>query len=195
MARPSPVPGSQSSRGHGQFWPAGRLQLSPDRSNGIRGGVGKYFAEITGQPAFWLLRYTHQIHPEVLNDGRPDFAANPFNGPPPTYEQARATTCAVTPGPNCVLQAIPSQLAANDLQIAHSWQTSIGMQRQIGSQMTLDFTGTSSRKGSAFTAVNEFDGRIDPSHSEGWREGETSAAVQLSLAGAANSPRDGLYLL
>lgn len=99
----------------------------------IRGGVGKYFAEITGQPAFWLLRYTHQIHPEVLNDGRPDFAANPFNGPPPTYEQARATTCAVTPGPNCVLQAIPSQLAADDLQIAHSWQTSIGMQRQIGS--------------------------------------------------------------
>ena len=27
---------------------------------------------------------------EVLNDGRPDFAANPFNGPAPTYEQALA---------------------------------------------------------------------------------------------------------
>ena len=111
----------------------------------IRGGVGKYFAEITGQPAFWLLRYTHQIHPQILNDGRPDFAANPFNGPPPTYDQARATTCAVSPGPNCVRQAIPSQLAADDLQIAHSWQTSIGMQRQIGSTAAFEadyiFTG------------------------------------------------------
>ena len=111
----------------------------------IRGGVGKYFAEISGQPAFWLLRYTHQIHPEILNDGRPDFTANPFNGPAPTYEQAKATTCAVTPGPTCVRQAIPSQLAASDLQIAHSWQTSIGMQRQIGNSASFEadylFTG------------------------------------------------------
>ena len=98
----------------------------------IRGGAGKYFAEISGQPAFWLIRYTHQIHPEILNDGRPDFAANPFNGPAPTYEQARAQTCAVTPGPNCVRQAIPSQLAAPDLEFAHSWQASIGVQRQLG---------------------------------------------------------------
>jgi hypothetical protein len=111
----------------------------------IRGGAGKYFAEISGQPAFWLIRYTHQIHPEILNDGRPDFAANPFNGQVPTYEQARAQTCAVTPGPNCVRQAIPSQLAASDLQIAHSWQASIGMQRQLGRETALEadyvFTG------------------------------------------------------
>ena len=31
---------------------------------------------------------------EVLNDGRPDFAANPFNGPAPTYEQALQRYCA-----------------------------------------------------------------------------------------------------
>ncbi|MBI3048212.1 MAG: TonB-dependent receptor [Acidobacteria bacterium] len=111
----------------------------------IRGGAGKYFAEVTGQPSFWLIRYTHQIHPEILNDGRPDFAANPFNGPVPTFEQARAQTCAVTPGPNCVRQAIPSQLAAPDLQIAHSWQSSIGVQRQIGAMTAVEidyvFTG------------------------------------------------------
>src|SRR5262249_43471929 len=53
----------------------------------IRGGVGKYFGEVSGQPAFWLIRYTHQIFPQILNDGRPDFAANPFNGQTPTYEQ------------------------------------------------------------------------------------------------------------
>jgi hypothetical protein len=30
---------------------------------------------------------------EVLNDGRPDFAANSFNRPAPTYEQALAGYC------------------------------------------------------------------------------------------------------
>jgi hypothetical protein len=44
-----------------------------------------------------------------------------------------------------VRQAIPSQLAAPDLQIAHSYQTSIGMQRQLGPTMAFEadyvFTG------------------------------------------------------
>jgi len=111
----------------------------------IRGGVGKYFGEVSGQPAFWLIRYTHQIFPQILNDGRPDFAANPFNGQTPTYEQAKAQTCAVTPGPNCVRQAIPSQLAAPDLQFPSSLQSSIGFQRQLASTTALEadyvFTG------------------------------------------------------
>ena len=113
----------------------------------IRGGFGKYFAEISGQPAFWLLRYTHQIHPEKLNDGRPDFAANPFDGPVPTYEAVLQTTCSVAPGPSCVRREIPSQLTASDLQISYSYQTSIGMQRQLGNTMAIeaDYVSTRSR--------------------------------------------------
>jgi hypothetical protein len=113
----------------------------------IRGGFGKYFAEISGQPAFWLLRYTHQIHPEKLNNGRPDFAANPFNGPVPTYEDALRATCSVAPGPSCVRREIPSQLAAPDLQMSYSYQTSIGMQRQLGNTIAFeaDYVSTRSR--------------------------------------------------
>ena len=113
----------------------------------VRGGAGKYFGEISGQPAFWTVRYTEQIHPEILYDGRPDFAVNPFNGPAPTYEQALRTTCAVSPGPTCVRREIPSQLAASDLQIAYSYQGSVGIQRQIASTASVeaDYVTTRSR--------------------------------------------------
>ena len=30
---------------------------------------------------------------EVANDGRPEVAADPFNGPPPTFEQALTRLC------------------------------------------------------------------------------------------------------
>ena len=113
----------------------------------VRGGAGKYFGEISGQPAFWTVRYTEQIHPEILYDGRPDFAINPFNGPAPTYAQALATTCAVSRAANCVRREIPSQLAASDLQIAYSYQGSVGIQRQIANTASVeaDYVTTRSR--------------------------------------------------
>src|SRR5258705_4780350 len=113
----------------------------------IRGGAGKYFGEISGQPSFWTKRYTEQIHPEILYDGRPDFAVNPFNGPYPTYTQALATTCAVSRSSTCVRREVPSQLAADDLQIAYSYQGSLGVQRQIGSTASVeaDYVTTRSR--------------------------------------------------
>lgn len=50
----------------------------------LRGGAGKYYAEIiqTTYPA----ETKTVAFIEVANDGRPDFAANPFNGPPPTFQ-------------------------------------------------------------------------------------------------------------
>ncbi len=121
----------------------------------IRGGAGKYFAEISGQPSFWTIRYTQQIHPEILNDGRPDFAVNPFNGPVPTYAQALRTTCAVSPGPTCVRREIPSQLAAADMQIAYSYQGSIGMQRQLGSSTAVEADYVTTRaRAELFTRPN-----------------------------------------
>ena len=104
----------------------------------VRGGVGKYFGEISGQPSFWTKRYIEQIHPEILYDGRADFAVNPFNGPFPTYAQALATTCAVSRTANCVRREIPSQLAAADLQIAYSYQGSLGVQRQVAPNMSVE---------------------------------------------------------
>jgi hypothetical protein len=129
------------------FGPRAGFAYSLNDRTVIRGGAGKYFGEISGQPAFWTVRYTEQIHPEILYDGRPDFAINPFNGPAPSYAQALATTCAVSPGPTCVRREIPSQLAASDMQIAYSYQGSLGMQRQLGTTTAVeaDYVTTRSR--------------------------------------------------
>ena len=55
----------------------------------LRGGAGKYYAEVTSQLSF-TLRTVQSISPQVLYDGRADFNSNPFNGPLPTYEEAVA---------------------------------------------------------------------------------------------------------
>jgi hypothetical protein len=113
----------------------------------IRGGFGKFFAEVSDQPALWASSWSMQLHPQIANDGRPDFAANPFNGPAgapylqtvPSYAQVQARTCAATGNaPGCFQPAISSQLIRPDAQVPYSWQTSVGIQRQIGHGMGFD---------------------------------------------------------
>ena len=59
----------------------------------IRGGSGKYFAEVITPVVLYALEPATIAVLEVANDGRPDFALNPFNGPPPTFEQALTRFC------------------------------------------------------------------------------------------------------
>ncbi|MFN0141830.1 MAG: TonB-dependent receptor domain-containing protein, partial [Mycobacterium sp.] len=105
----------------------------------IRGGWGKFFADVSDQPSLWAVAWGQQLHPEVLNDGRRDFAANPFNGPIPTYDQVKARTCAVTRNaPGCIRPTISTQLISPDAQIPYSYQASVGMQRQLGSVASIN---------------------------------------------------------
>jgi hypothetical protein len=90
----------------------------------LRGGYGKFFAEVSNQPAVWTAAWSQQAHPQVFNDGRPDFAVNPFNGPQPTFEQVVASG---------FRRSIASQLINADAQVPYAHQASIGLQRQIGS--------------------------------------------------------------
>jgi hypothetical protein len=62
----------------------------------------------------------------VFNDGRPDFASNPFNGPAPTFEQVVASG---------FRRSIGSQLINADAQVPYSHQASAGVQRQLGDTM------------------------------------------------------------
>src|SRR5258706_3547163 len=85
------------------------------------------------------------------NDGRADFASNPFNGPAPTYDQAKALLCAYQPNPasaTCNLRHSTSNFAAPDLVDPFSRQASLGFQRQIGTQMSVeaDWVYTGDRK-------------------------------------------------
>ena len=88
----------------------------------LRGGIGKYFGDTTSQLAHWTVAWSQIASVQVLNDGRPDFASNPFNGRGlPTFDEAVASA-----------RRSVSQLAAPDLQMPWSWQGSLGVQRQIG---------------------------------------------------------------
>jgi hypothetical protein len=107
----------------------------------FRGGYGVYYTEATSQPAVFTLRFSQQIAMTVNNDGRPDFAVNPFNGPAPTYEQAKAQLCAFQPdpaSPTCNLRHSTSNFAAPDLVDPWSHQASLGVQRQIGRDMAFE---------------------------------------------------------
>ncbi len=94
----------------------------------LRGGIGKYFGDTQSQTAHWSVAWSQIASVEVLNDGRPDFAANPFNGADmPTFESAVAGA-----------RRAVTQLAAPDLQVPWSWQGSMGVQRQIGRSAALE---------------------------------------------------------
>src|SRR5436309_1626601 len=56
----------------------------------IRGGAGKFFAYISNNQAHSTTLSVQSALLTVTNDGRPDFASNPFNGRTPSVEEARA---------------------------------------------------------------------------------------------------------
>jgi len=118
----------------------------------IRGGIGKYYGEMLSRTYPGESKTVALV--EVANDGRADFAANPFNGPAPTFEQAKATACSAPEQaaemarwkstnyagtPRClVLASGELNPPAGTYNVNNSVQTSIGLQRQFGSDMVLE---------------------------------------------------------
>ena len=104
----------------------------------LRGGFGRYYSQPTSTTS-WFTTFFGQIATvQVNNDSRADFASNPFNGPVPTYAQATALKQRVT---------FSSNLSSPDEHVAYSLQGSMGIQRQIGSTMSVntDYVYTGAR--------------------------------------------------
>jgi hypothetical protein len=112
----------------------------------LRGGGGRYFADPGSHTAYWTLMNAAALQPQIFNDGRPDFAANPFNGPIPTFNQVAATLCTVSTAANC-LRRSTTNFAVEGNRIPYSDQASFGVQRQFGRTMSLeaDYVYTASR--------------------------------------------------
>jgi hypothetical protein len=118
----------------------------------LRGGIGKYYGEMLSRTYPGESKTVALV--EVANDGRPDFAANPFNGPAPTFEQAKATACSAPEqaanfaawkarnyagNPPCLLLASGEvNPPAGAYNVNNSWQSSIGFQRQFGTSMEIE---------------------------------------------------------
>jgi len=105
----------------------------------IRGGAGKYYADILTNLQMWTYGNESIASVEVNNDGRPDFPSNPFNGPRPSPDQAFANFCDVNNRPGCLTRGLQELAPPPPYdQVQNSWQSSIGFQRQIGSVAALE---------------------------------------------------------
>jgi len=116
----------------------------------LRGGAGKYYAAENENTVFWSLLTAGIINIQRFNDGRADFAANPFNGPVPTYQQALDMFNAGQ------LRRSARNLFDPNLRTSYSWQGSLGIQRQIGNvqAVTADWVYIANRAQEISTDVN-----------------------------------------
>ncbi len=103
------LPWLSGNRPHDANNIAPRLGFAPaDRTIApvIRGGYGMFFTQLESDAAHQSELWTRTTIPQVLNDGRADFAVNPFNGPKPTYEQVLANSCDLTNNRAWLLPAV-----------------------------------------------------------------------------------------
>jgi hypothetical protein len=114
----------------------------------LRGGFGKYYAEVSATSNLYAKKWLQQTVLQVLNDGRPDFATNPFNGPAPTFEQVLAS--------GYRRQIAPSTIAGPDAKLSYSYQGSIGVQRQLGTTMSVqaDYVYNDTERAAASRNIN-----------------------------------------
>ena len=107
----------------------------------IRGGFGRYFGEVTDQVGWSSRIASRSFQVEALNDGRPDFASNPYNGPEPNFDQAVDQWNA-----GQLTRSISFSAGNPQAQVSYSWQTSLGVQRQVADTMSVQadyvFSGT-----------------------------------------------------
>jgi hypothetical protein len=105
----------------------------------LRGGFGKYFADMGAHQAYFTQLASQTASIQVLNDGRANFVTDPFHGPNPTYGQVLGTLCSNNGNaPGCLRRSLTNPLAAPGNVTAYSWQGSIGIQHQFSDNIEAD---------------------------------------------------------
>ncbi|MBI2185854.1 MAG: TonB-dependent receptor, partial [Acidobacteria bacterium] len=104
----------------------------------IRGGSGLYYYEPITADTLWTVGNSKVAVIQIANDGRPNFAADPFNGRPlPTFAEAQSRFCNVNPAPGCLFNSLNELVSPEEYsrELGYTWQNSIGVARQIGAVM------------------------------------------------------------
>ena len=96
-----------------------------DGRTSIRGGAGRYIGMHDLRTHWGPDLSAQTVNPQQLNDGRADFATNPYGGNRPSFAEALALAGSTT-----------WAIQHPDMELAYSWQTSLGFQHQLD-----DYTG------------------------------------------------------
>ena len=107
----------------------------------IRGGTGLYYGDALGADQSFATGNAQIVVIQYANDGRADFAANPTNGQPlPTYDQALQRFCyANNNAPGCLIRDLQEFVGPFEfVNLPRTFQTSIGVQRQLGNTMSFE---------------------------------------------------------
>ena len=107
----------------------------------LRGGSGLYFAVPLSVETFWMAQINRLAVIQLTNDGRANFAADPFNGRPlPTLEQANERFCHVRNVPGCLRRSIQELMSLDEYgrDLGRTWQTTMGVQHQFGDVMAFE---------------------------------------------------------
>src|SRR5882672_9912924 len=110
------------------FGPRAGVAYTLDDRTVIRGGVGRYYGQVIDNLTSFTLSAATTFVAQVFNDGRADFATNPFNGPLPSLQALRRSG---------IDQSTGSAIASPFMKMPYSWTSSIGFQRQMSSTMAL----------------------------------------------------------
>jgi len=117
----------------------------------LRGGYGLFFAFAPNDGVQQTEGYLHRFENQILNNGSPDFTTvrdgfyGWFNGPKPSFQDALQRACDVNFVPGCVYRSLVQEISYPGRQTSYSHQASAGIQRQFGTDMSLEvnyvFTG------------------------------------------------------
>jgi hypothetical protein len=100
----------------------------------FRGGYGLYYGTV--QNGYYTVLTAQTVTPTIFNDGRANFASNPFNGTTPTYAQIMANVCTPAMLAGCFVQSTPQAVyGASNNSMPYAHQVSMGFERQVGNTM------------------------------------------------------------
>ena len=112
-----------------------------NNSTVLRGGSGLYFSTTLQIDTFFMAQINRLVVVQYANDGRPDFGVNPTNGQPlPSVAQGQQQFCHVRNVPGCLRRSLQELVAPGEYgtPLGRTWQTSIGMQHQLGTTMAVE---------------------------------------------------------
>ena len=134
----------------------------------LRGGFGYYYGEVLNNISSFTWSYANIVSVQLLNDGRADFAANPFNGPVPTYDQAKQRLCSNAPGSACLRPGMDTVAPPPGFaHVPYSYQASVGVERQLRGDVAVEadyayIGGRHERYGQGHTPQQNFNLTYDP---------------------------------